>query len=616
MNKNFFNQLLLGVAIFLTMMYVMPKLGWGPQPETQTPPPTAPAAPAISETPVTPAAPATPPGEAQATPAATGDIVPHEQIVIDCPEFVAVFTTQGAALKSYTLKNYYNLPVKAHSPQEIPLPLLAPMQPSKLSLSLNSLSIGATRNYPAASHWQLVRLPDSAAEIPGVERGGNALVFALTIGEITLTRRYDFSRSIDKKLTGFDHALIFHNSSVNPAPMAYSLSGPAGIIPDDSDQRFGILQAVSGNMNGDKVSKTESPLSNLGKEKYFDHKERNIVWSGLINRFFAALLIVNDPALTERVQFREIRPNPDFPAQFGNAAPWVEKMLQLHEFQAEALLATHAFTVNGGASLTHSFEFYGGPLSDTLAGSFNPKLDNIVSYSISLLSSISRFLLGILDIIASVIPNYGVAIILLTLVVKLCMHPLTRKTMQSQHKMQQVQPLLKKIKEKYKNDKQKQQQETMRVFQENGVNPLSGCLPMLIQLPIFFALYGVFARSFDIRQQTFIPGWIEDLSAQDALFNLGFSVPYFDWSTFNLLPVIYIVLQIINMRMMPKSSDPQMESQQKMMRIMPVVFGFIFYAMPSGLVLYFVTQSLLSIVEHCLLKKTLNKAPVQPAGAK
>ncbi len=524
----------------------------------------------------------------------------YDSIKIKTESYAAEFSTRGAALKSYTLNDFYNLPKDSKSKERIPLPVIAQIDNGALSLALLTLNINGKIEYLGLTDWKLVQIPEAAEAIDGVTRGGKELKFQTAIGNLKIERVYQFDKDY-----GFKTRLDFINTSATPVPVSYNIAGPAGIIPDDLDNsRFGMLTGISGSLkdNGE-IDITTTGLSKLEKESTFTHDTPNPVWAGLHNRFFTSILVASRPEFSEKVTYSKLAAEPGFAENFGEGSPWVASVLHAHKDQARVSIAGKVFVIPASSKISHDYEFYTGPFADKYTEAFNPMLKNIVPYSFSWLGPISRLLLKILSYIVSIVQNYGIAIIILTFVVKLCLHPLTRKTITSQKKMQKIQPLLKQVKEKYKDDKQKQQMETMKLFQENGVSPVGGCLPMLIQLPIFFALYGAFSRSFSMRQEAFIPGWIDDLSSPDSLFNLGFSVPYFEWTTFNLLPIIYVLLQFIQMTQMPKSDDPQMQSQQKMMRMMPLVMAFIFYNMPSGLVLYFVTNVILTIIEHKMLKR-------------
>ncbi len=220
-----------------------------------------------------------------------------------------------------------------------------------------------------------------------------------------------------------------------------------------------------------------------------------------------------------------------------------------------------------------------------------------------------------LDWLVLLVRNYGVAVVILTVLIKLALHRTTFKQHESMMKMQKLAPELKLLQEQYKNDKQKQKmaQKQMELWKKNGVNPLGGCLPILIQIPIFTALYLTFCHSADMRGHGFL--WINDLTLADQLWYLGFQIPNWmplpNWggqsATINPLPIIYIGVSIWMslMQKVPPGADPQQEQMMKMMRWLPVVFGVFFYFMPSGLVLYFTINAVLSTIEIKMVRKKL-----------
>lgn len=197
--------------------------------------------------------------------------------------------------------------------------------------------------------------------------------------------------------------------------------------------------------------------------------------------------------------------------------------------------------------------------------------------------------------------NYGIAIILLTITVRLIMFPLSRKQAISAKKMQDLQPLMAELKEKYKDDKEKMTRETFALYGKHGVSPFGGCLPALIQLPIFIGLWQTLNNSVDLRQATFL--WIGNLAAPDMLFRFPFAVPFLG-DYFNLLPFLVVGLMLVQTKLFsPPATTPEAEMQQKMMKVMMVVMGFIFYWVPSGLGIYFITSSLWAVGERLLLPK-------------
>ncbi len=211
-----------------------------------------------------------------------------------------------------------------------------------------------------------------------------------------------------------------------------------------------------------------------------------------------------------------------------------------------------------------------------------------------------------LEMIFLLVRNYGVAVIVLTLLVKAVLHRTSLKQHASIMRMQTLAPQLRALQDQYKNDKQTLAMKQMELWKKNGVNPLGGCLPMFIQIPIFIALYQAFNHSSEMRGQSFL--WIEDLTLPDVVY--GFDVAWLSWLTVNPLPLIYIGVTIWMsfQQKPPPNADAQQEQMAKMMRWMPVIFGVIFYSMPSGLVLYFTTNAILSTLEIKYIKAKLAKS--------
>ena len=175
------------------------------------------------------------------------------------------------------------------------------------------------------------------------------------------------------------------------------------------------------------------------------------------------------------------------------------------------------------------------------------------------LRPIGKGILWILTNLYEIIPNYGVLLIVFSILVKVVLHPLTRKSYKSTKEMQAIQPLVAELKNKHKGDSQKLNQETMKLYKEHGVNPLGGCLPMLLQMPILFSLFSVFRSTIEFRGAPFVL-WITDLSQPDQLFNLPFTIPLLGWSTFNVLPILMGATMIYQQKTMSIQSPSQQKS--------------------------------------------------------
>ena len=213
----------------------------------------------------------------------------------------------------------------------------------------------------------------------------------------------------------------------------------------------------------------------------------------------------------------------------------------------------------------------------------------------------SRVLLFILKIIYAGVANWGAAIILLTVVVKAIFYPMTQKSFESGRKMQILQPKLNEIKEKYKDDKMLQSQETMKIFKENNVSPFGGCLPMFIQMPVWFALYNALLYSVELYNSSFL--YLQDLTSPD---------PY------GILPVMYGILMYASQTLMRPAPQGEVSEQQammmKMMKYMTVLFTFFMFTFPSGLVIYFCCNMLLSTLQQVLIKKRLEGSMLVPVS--
>ncbi len=208
-----------------------------------------------------------------------------------------------------------------------------------------------------------------------------------------------------------------------------------------------------------------------------------------------------------------------------------------------------------------------------------------------------------MNAIYRVIPNFGIAIILLTIMFKIIFWPLGTKSYKSMAEMKRLQPLMADIRLKYKDDKKKMNEEIMGLYKTYKVNPMSGCLPMVVQIPVFFAFYRMLYGSIELRHAPFL-WWINDLSAPDRLFSFGFTVPMM--TPPYGIPVLTIIMgatMFLQQKLSPPPGDP---AQAKLMMMMPLVFTFIFINFPAGLVLYWLVNNVLSISQqYYITKKTL-----------
>jgi YidC/Oxa1 family membrane protein insertase len=219
----------------------------------------------------------------------------------------------------------------------------------------------------------------------------------------------------------------------------------------------------------------------------------------------------------------------------------------------------------------------------------------MMSFGWKIIQPFSKFVFWALVNLHKVIPNYGIVLIVFALLVKIIVWPLTAKSYKSMKRMQKIQPLLKEKQEKYKDNPQKMQQEVMALYKEHKVNPMGGCWPTLLQMPLLYGLFIIFRSTIELRGQPFVL-WINDLSMPDVLINLPFHIPLYG-DHVALLPIIMAVSTYLQSRQ--TVTDP---NQKMMTTMMPVMFLFLFNNFPSGLTLYYTLFNLLSFVQQRFLK--------------
>ena len=213
-------------------------------------------------------------------------------------------------------------------------------------------------------------------------------------------------------------------------------------------------------------------------------------------------------------------------------------------------------------------------------------------------------------------PNYGVAIIFLTIFVKIVLFPLTKKASQGTMKMQALAPKIKEIQERNKGNPQKTNAEMAEFYKREGYNPLSGCLPMLVQLPIFIAMFNLFNTHFDLRGAMFIPGWITDLSVPEYIvYSDTFALPFLGWNALRALPFIYVGSQVLYSMVISTPDQKGNKMMKYMLYAMPIIFFFVLYDMPSGLLLYWIMSNLLTMVQQMAINKYMARKKALAAAA-
>jgi YidC/Oxa1 family membrane protein insertase len=272
-----------------------------------------------------------------------------------------------------------------------------------------------------------------------------------------------------------------------------------------------------------------------------------------------------------------------------------------------------------GSFVDDAYYIYVGPLTERSLKRYDTETANPWKLSglhlneslnsTGFLSWLETILKWCLEKIVLLVHNWGIAIIVLTILIKVATFPLTRKSSLASLKMQQIQPRVQEIQAKYKETPEKLNVELSKVYKEAGYNPVSGCLPLLIQFPLLLAMFNLFNNYFEFRGSMFIPGWIPDLSLGDSLYVLKTPLPFLGWDHLRILPVIYVVSQLLSGKLMqtPSSSGSSATQMKIMMYGMPIFFFFILYNAPSGLVMYWTVSNALQLLQQLIINRIMKK---------
>lgn len=325
-----------------------------------------------------------------------------------------------------------------------------------------------------------------------------------------------------------------------------------------------------------------------------------VLWAGLNNNYFAALMIPQ-PGLNARYRLEELKDN-GTPPTLNVAAPTESASLMIPGFPLEA-----------NSRQTHTFRIYVGPKDAAILKQVQAPVSPETPIRLSKIIDFGFFwpvawaLLWLLNGLHGIFRNYGVAIILLTALVKVVSYPLTHKGHKSMKEMQKLQPLITELREKYRDDPQKLNKATMRLYKEHGVNPLGGCIPYLPQIPIFIALFSLLGSAVELRGAPFLL-WINDLSAPDAIMALPFTIPLVNIDTLRLLPLLNGLTTWLQQKVMGNMTPVTDNMQAKIMQFMPLIFVFLFYNWASGFVLYWLCNNVFTVAQQYLQSRGSNGA--------
>ncbi len=432
-------------------------------------------------------------------------------------------------------------------------------------------------------------------------------------GTLTFTTLIGDQLKVAKQFTFYtdsytvDLALTFENVSDASEPLliggneqwnGYELRWGPGI---NADLLVHEKETGKSARRGAEGAKTYIGTGKPTRELKQELASETVLWAGINSQYFSAIMIP-DPNL--EATYRLDNPKGNGMKDILVTAPTETAILTIPRFQLPAQ-----------QQQTHAFRLYVGPKDNTLLKPVTAPntpdvpihLSKIIDFGYwGILDPLIWGMLWLLNGLHSILRNYGIAIILMTALVKIISFPLTRKAHVSMKKMQELQPQLTELREKYRDDPQKLNKATMRIYKENGVNPLGGCMPLLSQTPFFLALYGLLGSVVELRGAPFL-FWIDDLSAPDTLVKLPFTIPLIitQIDAIRFLPILNGLTAWLQQKFVGGMSATPTTSntQAKIMQFLPLIFVFMFYNWASGFVLYWLCNSVLTVAQQQIQTK-------------
>ena len=430
-----------------------------------------------------------------------------------------------------------------------------------------------------------------------VQQSDRAVVYEYDTGKgLVFQRSYALEEGEENKPYVIRHETILFNRTASPIQMSELFFNLGMATPVSSDKRgefqsFAFYAGKKDEYVRADYFRGSNGVIGIGAKTARNAYEKRIpaTWAAVKNQFFVSVL------------------TPEKPGSSLHASP--VDLSKIYDDQNMWTGITGEMGIEPGiipamGSTVLAADYYVGPKEYSRLVRLEGDQDKLMQFGF--FGSISKLLLALMYWIHGFVPNWGLSIVIMTVIIKLVFWPLTSYSARSSKRMQLVAEPMKAVREKFKDDPQRLQKETMRLFKEHGVNPMAGCLPMLIQIPIFIGLYWMLRTSAELRFESFL--WVKDLSLPDTIARIGgFPV--------NILPLLMGITMFFQMQLMPVSptADPM---QQKIMKFFPFMFLFFLYGFSSGLVLYWTVQNVLSIVQTVLVyRKKDNFVPIKEGPA-
>jgi YidC/Oxa1 family membrane protein insertase len=473
-------------------------------------------------------------------------------ITVDTPLYRVKLSEKGAGFSSIVLKNYRET-IQDDSPLKELLPQENSIQTGLIGFVGKSLPGLDSAFFSSNLNAGNVEVKDVAREITFTWKSDRGVVVEKT---------YMFSP--DTYMIGLDVVVKNGSGQAIQDKLFVALNSTT-----PNDQRMYGFEGPS--------TLIDKKLEEVDVEDIADQNtySGNLKWVALQDRYFMMSVI---------------------PEQVGEAS--MQLYLKGQEF-IEARYVLPDGAIGPGTQHTYQYSLFFGPKSMQILNEVGHSLNKALDFG--MFDILAKPCVWLMNKLYSVIPNYGIAIIFLTILIKAILWPLGSKSYKSMSEMKKIQPLMKEIREKHKNDKKKMNEEVMSLYRTYKINPLGGCLPMVVQLPVFFALYRMLYQAIELRHAPFFL-WIDDLSAPDRLFRFNVdSIPFME-PPYGI-PVLTIIMgatMLLQQKMSPPMGDP---TQAKMMMFMPLIFTVIFINFSAGLVLYWLVNNVLSISQQYYIQK-------------
>ncbi|MCP4449947.1 MAG: membrane protein insertase YidC [Planctomycetes bacterium] len=530
-------------------------------------------------------------------------------------KYLLDLTSTGAALNTASFSEWDNRARKDPEPQTL-------LQPAMVGngKQLRSLASQALLLYNYDQKLSLDQLAWKLTQFSAEPNSPQTAQFEATIvtGDNKPALRILKTFTVKPDTYLFDVKIEVSNLTSEAQKLAMNLGGPVGLEQEGFRQDMRNTVALYKNADGEfaRVAPKSLRKADLEARRLMpENAEASLVWVAALNKYFAAIVVpMPDPALQNTRWLSGhtglyINPN-------GSKKPDGDTTIGLN-------LSTASVSLEPNAQQTYAIQVYLGPKDKNLFDKSEIYNDLGFVHTISFMgcccpqSVIYPMAFGILWLMKAmyvIIGNYGVVIILLVLVMRLILHPITKKSQISMHKMSKLAPRSEEIKKKYANNKAEMNRQMMLLYKEQGASPIMGFLPMMIQMPVWISLWSAINASVDLRGKGLLPFWITDLSVPDALIPFTpFTLPLFGTiDSFNLLPVLMGVAFYLQQKLMPSqanaASNPQMAQQQKMMAVMmPIMFPLMLYKVPSGVNLYIMTSTALGVLEQHIVRKHIKE---------